>query len=166
MMGDYRKNRTRASDSYPMSEGLAMSHQYANGGDQEFMYNENNLYGYSQPSCHSYTPQLLASYSHQHSAVSSDAGQLNHHYPTTQPTFAQSPPQHPLLSHGYQYPQQYASQSRYPHLHRSFPLHDPLREPEIESQESCNEHTMMSEPVVPALEGFPDVREFDQLMKR
>jgi len=165
MMGDYRKSRNQASDNYPITEGLAMSQQYANGADQEFMYTGNNLYGYSQPSGHSYTPQLLASYSHQHSTVSSDANQLSPHYPTTQSTFA---PQHPLLSHGYQYPQQYVSQCRYPHphQHRRLSLHDPLREPEIEGQESCNEHTMMSEPVMPPLEGFPDVREFDQLMKR
>lgn len=166
MMGDYRRSRNQASDNYPINEGLTMSHQYANSADQEFMYTTNNLYGYSQPCCPTYTPHLLASYSHHQSAVSSDAGQISHHNPTGQSMFAQSPPQHPLLSHGCQYPQQYVPQSRYPHPHRCFPLHDSLREPEIEGQESCNEQTMMSEPVVPALEGFPDVREFDQLMKR
>lgn len=35
---------------------------------------------------------------------------------------------------------------------------------EIESQESINEDTMLSEPILPALEGYPDVGEFDQLM--
>jgi hypothetical protein len=39
-------------------------------------------------------------------------------------------------------------------------------ESDVESQESFNEETMQSEPVTPALDGFPDVREFDQLMKR
>jgi hypothetical protein len=45
----------------------------------------------------------------------------------------------------------------------------PLREAfeaEIENQESRNEGTMLSEAVIPALDGFPDVKEFDQLMQR
>lgn len=36
---------------------------------------------------------------------------------------------------------------------------------EIESQESINEDSMLSEPIVPVLEGYPDVAEFDQLME-
>ncbi len=34
-----------------------------------------------------------------------------------------------------------------------------------ECQDSPNQGTMLSEPVVPALEGYPDVQEFDELMK-
>lgn len=35
-----------------------------------------------------------------------------------------------------------------------------------ECQDSPNEDTMLSEPVVPPLEGYPDVHDFDELMKR
>ncbi|ETN42444.1 uncharacterized protein HMPREF1541_01599 [Cyphellophora europaea CBS 101466] len=35
---------------------------------------------------------------------------------------------------------------------------------DIESQESVNEATMLSEPVVPALEGYPVVKEFDEVL--
>jgi hypothetical protein len=35
-----------------------------------------------------------------------------------------------------------------------------------ECQESENEDTMLSEPVVPPLDGYPNVHEFDDLMKR
>lgn len=38
--------------------------------------------------------------------------------------------------------------------------------PDTESQESFNEDTRASEPVEPAMEGYPDVKEFDDLMKR
>jgi hypothetical protein len=38
--------------------------------------------------------------------------------------------------------------------------------PDTESQESFNEDTKASEPVEPAMEGYPDVKEFDELMKR
>ena len=46
------------------------------------------------------------------------------------------------------------------------PLRDTFCEQAIESQESPNEDTMLSEPVIPPLDGFPDVREFDRLMNR
>lgn len=37
---------------------------------------------------------------------------------------------------------------------------------EIESQESYNEDTALSEPISPPLEGFPNVHDFDLLIKR
>ena len=46
------------------------------------------------------------------------------------------------------------------------PLHHLFSESEIESQDSPNEGTTLSEPVIPALDGFPDVQEFDRLMNR
>lgn len=36
---------------------------------------------------------------------------------------------------------------------------------DVESQESANEDTMLSEPVSPPLTGFPSIQEFDQLIK-
>ncbi|KAJ5176454.1 uncharacterized protein N7482_002331 [Penicillium canariense] len=62
-------------------------------------------------------------------------------------------------------PPQYMAPSRYLHSPRYLPLRDALSETDIESQESRNEGTMLSEAVVPALDGFPDVKEFDQLMQ-
>jgi len=38
--------------------------------------------------------------------------------------------------------------------------------PDTESQESFNEDTRASEPVEPAMEGYPDVKAFDDLMRR
>ncbi|WEW56320.1 hypothetical protein PRK78_001763 [Emydomyces testavorans] len=131
-----------------------MSHQYHNDEGQQYGYNRSGQYGLSQPSFQPYPHNLLSPYNH-HSA---DPSPLN----SSQSLYPQSPP-NSLTSPGYQYPQ-YVSQSRYSPSHR-FYFHDSLREVEIESQESFNEHSMLSEPVMPPLEGFPDVREFDQLMK-
>jgi hypothetical protein len=65
------------------------------------------------------------------------------------------------------HPPQHMPQSRYLQAPRYLPLRDPtLSETEIESQESRNEISKLSEPVVPALDGFPDVKEFDQLMQK
>ncbi|EEP79219.1 predicted protein [Uncinocarpus reesii 1704] len=136
-----------------------MSHQYHSDESQQYAYNRSGQYGLSQQSFQSYPHQLLPPYN-PHSA---DQSPLNSSYTCSQPLYPQSPPSS-LASPGYQYPQQYAAQSRYSPSNR-FYFHDSLREVEIESQESFNEHTMLSEPVIPPLEGFPDVREFDQLMK-
>ena len=45
------------------------------------------------------------------------------------------------------------------------PLHD-LLALETEGQESPNEDTQLSEPIIPALEGYPNVKAFDELMAR
>lgn len=37
---------------------------------------------------------------------------------------------------------------------------------DIESQDSINQDTMLSEPIIPPLDGYPDVKEFEELMKR
>jgi hypothetical protein len=39
-------------------------------------------------------------------------------------------------------------------------------ENEVESQDSINENTMLSEPINPPLDGFPHVEDFDRLMER
>ncbi|KJF60553.1 uncharacterized protein CIMG_06334 [Coccidioides immitis RS] len=136
-----------------------MSHQYHSDEGQQYGYSRSGQYGLSQQSFQSYTHHLLPPYNH-HSA---DPSSLNSSYNSSQSVYPQSPPSS-LSSPAYQYPQQYVARSGCPPSNR-FYFHDSLREVEIESQESFNEHTMQSEPVLPPLEGFPDVREFDQLMK-
>lgn len=37
---------------------------------------------------------------------------------------------------------------------------------DIESQDSVNRDTMLSEPIVPALDGYPDVKAFDELLQQ
>ncbi|EEH16898.2 hypothetical protein PABG_06985 [Paracoccidioides brasiliensis Pb03] len=139
-----------------------MSHQYSTSEEQDYTYSSSSQYGLSQPSLHSYPTHLLSPYS-QHSSVSSEGSQLPPHYATSQSVYAQTQ-QHSPLSHGYQYPIHYIAQSRYPPSQRYLTIPDPLRDVEIERQESCNENLMVSEPVLPPLEGFPDVGEFDQLV--
>lgn len=39
-------------------------------------------------------------------------------------------------------------------------------ESEVESQDSVNEHNMVSEPILPPLDGFPHVDDFDKLVER
>lgn len=51
------------------------------------------------------------------------------------------------------------------HLRRAYGPDPVLTTPnDIESQESVNENTMLSEPIEPPLEGYPGVKEFDRLL--
>ncbi|CAI7659216.1 unnamed protein product [Penicillium pancosmium] len=67
-------------------------------------------------------------------------------------------------SHSHSHSQYMAAQSRYMQSPRYLPLREAF-ETEIENQESRNDGTMLSEAVIPALDGFPNVKEFDQLMQ-
>ncbi|KAK2791492.1 hypothetical protein FQN53_002601 [Emmonsiellopsis sp. PD_33] len=137
-----------------------MTHPYSSNEDHDYAYSGSSQYGLSQPSLHSYPAHLLSTYS-QHSPVSSEASPLSPHYSTSHSMYAPQSQQHSPLAHGYQYTHQYVTPPRYP-SHRYISFQDHV---EIEEQSSCNENTMASEPVVPALEGFPDVAEFDQLVE-
>ncbi|PGH16552.1 hypothetical protein AJ79_01658 [Helicocarpus griseus UAMH5409] len=138
-----------------------MSHPYSASEEQDYSYSAGSQYGLSQPSLHSYSAAHLLSPYSQHSAVSSESSQLSPHYATSHSVYAQTQ-HHSPLTHGYQYPPQYLAQPRYPAARGYY--QDPLRDVEIEEQTSCNDNTMASEPVLPPLEGFPDVGEFDQLV--
>ncbi|EDN09755.1 predicted protein [Histoplasma mississippiense (nom. inval.)] len=139
-----------------------MSQSYSPNEEQDYTYTPSSQYGISQPSLHSYSTHLLSPYS-QTSSVSSEGSHLGPHYATSHAVYSQTQ-QHSQLTHSYPYPTQYLAQSRYPTSHRYLAFPDQLRDVEIERQESCNELSMASEPVLPPLEGFPDVVEFDQLV--
>lgn len=67
---------------------------------------------------------------------------------------------------------QNASQASTNHFHFHSALegrtldHGFYRHMPIESQDSYNHESTASEPICPAPEGFPNVREFDQLMEK
>ncbi|PGH00611.1 hypothetical protein GX51_05710 [Blastomyces parvus] len=139
-----------------------MSQTYSPSEEQDYTYTPSSQYGISQPSLHSYSTHLLAPYS-QTSSVASEGSHLGPHYATSHSMYPQTQ-HHSSLTSSYPYPPQYLAHSRYPAPHRYLAFPDPLRDVEIERQESGNEQSMASEPVLPPLEGFPDVVEFDQLV--
>lgn len=68
------------------------------------------------------------------------------------------------LSQPTPYSFQHISHHALPQSSRYTLTHDHYQLADIESQESVNENTMLSEPVLPPLEGFPDIRDFDRLI--
>ncbi|KAK2749192.1 hypothetical protein FQN57_006807 [Myotisia sp. PD_48] len=178
VMDDYRKGyhqpqsyqHQRSSIPLTGTAGIMPHHYQSDEDQQQYTYGRTNQYAIPQHSFPQNYPhsQILASCGHN----PPDASVLAPPYSSPHTLFAQpshhasilaSPPSSSALS--YQCHPHVLSQPRFPAPHRYYPLHEPCWEIEIEAQESCNEHTALSEPIHPPLEGFPDVREFDLLMK-
>ncbi|PYI30872.1 hypothetical protein BP00DRAFT_436551 [Aspergillus indologenus CBS 114.80] len=157
MSGYTRRNENH--DGYNFTHQTALPLPYSHNDNNDFSVNEPGAFSFSQPSFHPFTPQFTSPYSHPSLSTST------HHFSSSNHSPAHSIPSTPDHVPLQQHPTQYLSHSRYIQSPSYFTLREALGDAEIEAQESSNEHTMLSEPVVPPLEGFPNVREFDQLMK-
>ncbi|KAJ5827603.1 hypothetical protein N7447_004366 [Penicillium robsamsonii] len=141
------------------------------GDDACLMNQQTAVYGlYGQPESHHFEQEGHDFNTHrpcfsQHSfdIYGSHFGQLS----APQSSLAlglQDTSEHSLDDPRLPHPPQFISQSHYLQGPMYLPR-DPLGETEIESQESHNEAILLSEEIVPALSGFPDVKEFDQLVQ-
>ncbi|KAF9882651.1 hypothetical protein FE257_005807 [Aspergillus nanangensis] len=157
-MSGFEKRSNEPNEGYMMNQQIALPMPYSHGDDHEFGVNEHGAYPFPHQAFGSYTPQFASPYSH---SISPHASQLS----TNQSSGQSGPSTSDHL--GLRNPSIHymAPHSRYHQSPRYLPLRDALGSTEIESQDSRNEGTMLSEPVIPPLDGFPSVREFDQLMK-
>jgi hypothetical protein len=78
------------------------------------------------------------------------AASLSQQSTVAQPQYLTSPP----------------SMQQYSYANRAALSRDSHSSIDTEDQDSVNRETMLSEPVSPVLEGYPDVNEFDALMTR
>ncbi|PYH72516.1 integrase zinc binding domain-containing protein [Aspergillus vadensis CBS 113365] len=157
MSGYPRRNNHDGSDSYIVNHQLALPVPYSHGDSHDFGVNDTGSYPFQQQPFSTYASHFGSPYSH--SGITSSTHHLSpHHSPGHS---VPSTPDHVPLQHHIQY----MPQSRYLQSPGFLPLRDAFSEADIESQDSQNESSMLSEPVIPPLDGFPNVREFDQLMK-
>lgn len=131
--------RNNNGHSYIMNPQIALPVPYSHGDGHEFGGNGPGSFGYHQSPYSSYG-HFSSPYSHQ-SSLSTGTQHFTPHYSS-----GHSTPDQVRLHHQ---PSQYITQSRYLQSPRYLPLRDALNETEVESQESTNEGTMLSEPVVP-----------------
>lgn len=157
-MNGYRRRSPHEHNGYATDHQIPMAECYE-GSANDFGYHAPNPYGIPHHPFGSYAPQFASCYAQstsvggQNSEMRSPLGQISAHHQT-------------LVQDSSYRQQRCVSPSRYPDATRLISICDMFPETEVESQESPNEDTMLSEPVIPPLEGFPDVREFDQLMQR
>ena len=157
--------RNEGNDAYLMNHQMAVPGSYGQPESHDFKQESHDFnahgsgsYHFSQHSFNPYGSQFGQPYGPQSSL---SPGLQHLQYTSEHSIPSMTTPDDPRLHH----PPQFMSQSRYLQGPRYLPR-DQLGETEIESQESHNEATLLSEAVVPALSGFPDVKEFDQLMQK
>lgn len=157
--------RNEGADAYIMNHQMAVSGSYGQPESHDFKQESHDFnahgsssYHFHQPSFNPYGSQFGQPYG-PHASLSPGLQHLQ--YTSEHSIPSMTDPNDPRLHHS----SQYVTQSRYLQASRYLPR-DPLGDTEIESQESRNEATLLSEAVVPPLSGFPDVKEFDQLMQK
>ncbi|KAJ5698255.1 hypothetical protein N7462_000260 [Penicillium macrosclerotiorum] len=157
-MGSFSR-RNEGTDNYLINQPMTVPGSYSHSDGHDFGATGSASYHFPQHSYSPYGTQFAPSYG-QHSNLPSGMHHLPYASDHTIPSMSTSDD---MRLH--QPPPQYMPQSRYLQSTRYLPLRNALNETDIESQESRNEGTLLSEPVVPALDGFPDVKEFDRLMQ-
>jgi hypothetical protein len=156
-MTDYTPQRSSQDLNHLMvGPQLTMSH-FTNHDIVNYNYIAHPHYESCSPTYPTFASPLLSSH-YQGAQYLADTLQMaaQHQYGT--PSYHRNPSQPGGYSF-HQPPQQHLMQnSRYLTPCDSHPYED------IEGQESMNENTMLSEPCLPSLEGFPHVSDFDLLV--
>ncbi|OQU98546.1 hypothetical protein CLAIMM_04315 [Cladophialophora immunda] len=165
-MTDYAPRSSQDYNTFFQSPHLAMSH-YPNGTGLSYLYSNGQVpYQTVHTPCSAYSPTYAPS-------PGTSAAPL-YLPPTSGPQLHYSfvgprVPTLPSQSRAFQPSSYYAPSSANrttSHHQRLAPPRDYPSMDGTECQDSPNEDTMLSEPVLPPLEGYPDVHDFDELMKR
>ncbi|GIC89946.1 uncharacterized protein Aud_006376 [Aspergillus udagawae] len=152
-MSGFSRRITEGHDNYLVNQQIALPISYSHADKYDFNSNGTAPHHFSQQTFGSYAPQIGTAYTQ--AGLPPGINQSStHSIPVA--------PEDEVVQHQ---PVQCARQARYLQSPRYLPIHETISEIGIESQESPNENTMLSEPVIPPLEGFPSVREFDQLIR-
>ncbi|EAW14662.1 uncharacterized protein ACLA_000730 [Aspergillus clavatus NRRL 1] len=152
-MSGFERRSAHGHGSYILNQQISLPISYNQGENHE--YGSNGTSSYHMPQ-NSYNMYHQCSLTYDQNGVPSSISEPSSH--PVLPT-----PEHEFIQHG---SSQCMPQARYLESPRYLFLREATNETEIESQESLNENKMLSEPVIPPLEGFPGVREFDQLIRR
>ena len=150
---------------FMLSPQLTMP-QYANSDSVNYNYSPHSHYEPVSSTYTAYTSPFVPSQTQSQGAHHiSESLQMAAQYPYNPPVLS-SPASHRHLAETTPYSFQQLSQHPCPHSPRYLSGHDLCQHPEVESQESVNENTMHSEAVLPPLDGFPDIKDFDRLINR
>lgn len=165
-MTEYAPRGGQDQNSFYTNQPFGLSH-YSNGnGYNNYLYSHGQVPystvngSYSSFPPHSYLP------SHHNSVYMPQSSNMSSH------SYHLQPPPRPSMTmqrgHSYMaYPPSTQQMHRIPQPRLSLPADLSLNPmADIESQDSFNQDSMLSEPMTPPLEGYPDVHAFDDLMKR
>jgi hypothetical protein len=149
-------------NQFMASPPLAMPH-YANNDNANYNYSPHPHYESVSPTYSTYAASFISS-QNQDTHYLSDNLQMAAQYPYSPTVLDNSASHHRPLAQTAPYSFQQLSQHPLSQSPRYSNPHDPYHLSDVESQESVNENTMLSEAVLPPLDGFPDIKDFDRLI--
>lgn len=161
----YAPRSSQDFNLFPYNQHLAMPH-YSNGNGLSYIYDHGQIpYQTVNTPCSTYSRTYAPSHGTIPATLYMPNASAHHfHYSLT----GRIPATLPSQSRAYPMIPQYGPSSG----HRTSSQHTRLGVLEYgpmdctECQDSPNEATMLSEPILPPLEGYPNVHEFDELMKQ
>jgi len=142
---------------------MVMPHYSSNGG-ASYIYGPGQV---SYTAVNAAYPTYTTTYSPNNNTThfTPESSQMAIHYQQNSTTLAASLSQRSSAAQP-QYPASQSSMQQYSYANRAALSRDSYSLVDTEDQDSVNRVTMLSEPVSPVLEGYPDVNEFDVLMAR
>jgi hypothetical protein len=166
-MTDYAPRSSPDYNSFFPNPQLAMSH-YSNGNGLSYLYGNGQVqYQTVNGPCPAYSTAYAPAHDTPTSSVyMSNGSGLPVQYSVPSSRVPTLPSQSRALPHSSYYATSSPSHRSAGHHPRLVPPRDLSHMDGTECQDSPNEDTMLSEPILPPLEGYPDVHEFDELMKR
>ncbi|KAL2415348.1 hypothetical protein ABEF91_004990 [Exophiala dermatitidis] len=166
-MTDYAPRSSQDYNTFFPNPHVAVS-PYSNGNGINYLYGNGQVqYQAVSAPCQAYATTFPSSQGTLSTPVYMPNGSGHHvQYPVTNNRVPTLPSQSRALPHETYYPTTSSDPRSAAHQPRLVPPRDFSQMDSTECQESPNEDTMLSEPVMPPLEGYPDVHEFDSLMKR
>lgn len=166
-MTDYAPRSSQDYNSFFQNPQVAMPH-YSNGNGLNYLYGHGQIqYQTVNTPCPAYSSSFAPTQSvPSPSMYMSNGSGLHVQYPIPSNRVPTLPSQSRALPHSSYYTTSSSNHCTAAHHPRLVPPRDISHMDGTECQDSPNEDTMLSEPVVPPLEGYPDVHDFDELMKR
>ncbi|KAK5191831.1 hypothetical protein LTR92_008412 [Exophiala xenobiotica] len=166
-MTDYAPRSSQDYNTFFHNQQLAMSH-YSNGNGLNYFYGNGQIqYQTVDTPC----PAFSTTFNPAQGTHSSPLYMANVSGPPIQYSVPSNrvptlPSQSRALPQSSYYTTSSSNHRTAPHHTRLMPPRDCSHIDGTECQDSPNEDTMLSEPVLPPLEGYPNVGDFDELMKR
>ncbi|KAI1619503.1 hypothetical protein EDD37DRAFT_208265 [Exophiala viscosa] len=166
-MTDYAPRSSQDYNTFFQNQQLAMSH-YSNGNGLNYLYGNGQVqYQTVNAPCPAYSSTFAPTQNtHPSPMYMSTVPGIPLHYPIPSNRVPTLPSQSRSLPPSSYYATSSSNHRASVHHPRLIPPRDYSHMDGTECQDSPNEDTMLSEPVLPPLEGYPDVHEFDELMKR
>jgi hypothetical protein len=162
-MAEHTPRNGQELNSLLANAHIAMPH-YPSDGGASYIYGNGQI---PYTNVNAVYPVYTTSYSPNNTTAyfTAESSQMGLHYQQTSSHLAASLSQ-PRTVAQTQYLPSRPSTQRYSYANRAALRQDSYSMVDTEDQDSVNRDTMLSEPVSPVLEGYPDVKEFDLLMRR